>query len=337
MILHALVVMVALAASDSMTPVDLRCEYLVNPLGVDTAQPRLSWKFESTQRGQMQTGYRVIVASSREKLDADQGDLWDSGKIDSDQSIHVAYAGAALGSFAQCWWKAQAWDKDGNASAWSEPATWTMGVLRPEDWQGKWIMRMPAGASKEFDMTPTNKEVHRTEPTWTEPAPLFRKAFEVTKPVSKAMLYVCGLGFNEVRLNGEKVGDRVLEPSLTRYDKRALYSTYDVSGQIAQGKNALGVELGNGWYNMHARAAWDFYEAKWRARPQALVMLRVEHPDGSVETVVSDETWKTTGGPVTFDCIRNGVFYDARLEKAGWDKADFDDSTWEAVQVSPAP
>jgi alpha-L-rhamnosidase len=335
MILHALVAMVALAAP--MTPTDLRCEYLLSPQGIDVAQPRLSWKLESPQRGQKQTAYRVLVASTREKLDADQGDVWDSGKVDSEQSIHVPYAGAALASFAGYWWKAQAWDKDGNPSGWSEPASWTMGVLRPEEWQGKWIMRMPAGASKEFDMTPTDKDAHRTEPTWNEPAPLFRKGFEVTKPVSKAMLYVCGLGFNEVRLNGEKVGDRVLEPSLTRYDKRALYSTYDVSQQIAQGKNALGIELGNGWYNMHARAAWDFYKAPWRARPQALALLRVEHPDGSVDTIVSDESWKTAGGPVTFDCIRNGVSYDARLEKPGWDKADFDDSKWESVQITDAP
>ncbi len=178
---------------------DLRCEYLANPLGIDVLQPRLSWKLESRWRGQKQTAYQILVASSEKLLQDDQADLWDSGKVASDQSIHVVYAGRPLTSRTDCHWKVRIWDADDKASPFSEVAMWDMGLLTPEDWKGKWI----STPGKDNDMGP-------------KPAPLFRKSFILSERPARARLYICGLGYHELRLNGEKVGDHVLDPAFTR-------------------------------------------------------------------------------------------------------------------------
>ena len=201
-----------------------RCEYRVNPLNVEALQPRLSWVLQSAQRGQKQTAYQVLVASSPEKLSADQGDLFNSGKVTSQQSIHVIYAGKPLQSRLQCYWKVRAWDKQGEPSPWSRPAQWTMALLAPEDWQAKWI-----AAIKKADAA--------------TPLPVFRRGFDVAKAVRRAELYVCGLGFHEVHLNGQKVGDCVLEPGWTNYRKSCRYSTYDVTKQIVNYAHQHDVDL----------------------------------------------------------------------------------------------
>ncbi len=298
----------------------LTCEYLADPLGIDVAQPRLSWKLEAKRRGQKQTAYHVLVASDAEILKEDRADLWDSGKVASDQSIHVVYAGKPLASRARCCWKVRVWDKDGKAGAFSEPAVWEMGLLVPEDWQAKWI----SAPGNDDDKTP-------------QPAPLFRRSFRLAQPPARARVYICGLGYYELRLNGAKVGDHVLDPAFTRYDRRALYVTYDVTKQLKKGENALGVILGNGWYNMHTRAVWDFDKAPWRDRPVLRCQLEVTFDDGSKEIVATDATWRVSTGPIVFDSIRNGETYDARREKSGWDEADYDDTDWPAAQIDDGP
>jgi alpha-L-rhamnosidase len=302
----------------------LRCEYLLDPLGIDVARPRLSWTLQSPERGQRQTAYQVLVASSPELLAQDKGDLWDSGKITSDQSLHVEYAGSPLASWQACWWKVRTWDKDGKPSAFSEPARWTMGILEPEGWTGKWL-----GYTKPYP-----------EPTgWTQtaPSPVFRKTFELGQPVKSASLSIAGLGYYELHLNGAKVGDHVLDPGYTRYDRRVLYVTYDVTSQLQQGKNAIGVMLGNGWYNSHTKCVWNFDQSPWRGEPRLLAQLRVVLADGSVVTLATDESWRASTGPMLFDAIRNGHIYDARLEMPGWDTASFDDSAWAQPAVVAAP
>ena len=312
------------AAGPALTPVNLRCEYLSNPSGLDVARPRLSWMLESAARGQKQTAYRILVASELAALARDKGDLWDSGRVASDESVHIEYAGKPLASGTELFWKVRAWDRDGRESGWSQPAMWTMGLLKPEDWKGQWI-----GSPTAAEFAAKNKK--------EEPAPMFRKTFRVEKPVRRAMVYICGLGYHELRLNGKKVGDRMLDPAFTRYDRRALYATHDVTAQVTRGVNVVGVILGNGWYNYLVDAAWYFDEAAWRDRPKMILQLVVEFADGTSQTVVSDGTWKFATSPIVHNALLNGETYDARLEKPGWDTAGCNDKTWVDAKVVEAP
>ena len=283
----------------------LRCEYLDNPLGIDQPQPRLSWVLESNERGVKQTAYQILVAGSEAALKKGTGDLWDSGKVASDETIQIRYGGPALASRQGVWWKVRVWDQDGR-SAESNAARWEMGLLQPADWGAQWI--------------------GRTTDTNSNPAPLFRNAFSLDRKVKQARAYICGLGYYELYLNGKKVGDHLLDPGYTRYDKRALYVTYDVTDVLQRGQNAVGVMLGNGWYNCHTKAVWNFHEAPWRAAPKLLLQLRVDYADGTSQSLVSDGSWKCSTGPIVFDSIYGGETYDARLEKPGWDTAGYDDS-----------
>ena len=225
---------------------DLHCEYATNPLSVDTAHPRLSWRLTSPRRGEMQTAYQILVAHSEEKLKAGEGDLWDSGKVISDRSIQVPYQGKALSSRQRCYWKVRVWSKDDEASAYSDPATWEMGLLSPSDWKAKWIGFTPG---------------------WDGRALYFRYDFKIQKPLREARAYIAGLGYYEFHIDGVRVGDHVLDPGWTDYSKRVLYSTYDVGGLIKQGDNVLGVIVGNGWYGM----------------PKLLLQVEVTYADGTRE------------------------------------------------------
>ena len=296
----------------------LRCEYLTNPIGIDVLQPRLSWVLQSTARGEMQNGYQILVASTPEILDNDHGDLWDSGRVDSNHSIQVPYAGKTLTSRLGCYWKVRAWDMNGKPSAYSRPAYWEMGLLQPADWAGsRWISR--------------------TSDTNSNPAPLLRKQFNVSSEVKLARAYICGLGYYELYLNGKRIGDHLLDPGFTRYDKRILYNTYDVTDALIAGTNAMGVMLGNGWYNVHTRAVWDFDKAPWRAAPALMMQLYVEFKDGSKLYSVSGDQWKTSTGAVLFDSIYGGEIYDARLEKTNWSTVNFNDASWSPAQVVEGP
>jgi alpha-L-rhamnosidase len=301
---------VAPGQAADLTVARLRCAYRANPLGVEAAHPRLSWGLQSAQRGQRQTAYQVLVASSAESLAKDQGDLWDSGKVVSDQSIHVPYAGKPLASRMQCYWKLRAWDKNDRPSSWSEPARWTMGLLKPTDWQARWIAA-------------------------SAPLPLLRREFRVAKPVRRADLYVCGLGFYELHLNGQKVGDSVLDPGWTNYRKTCLYAAYDVTRQLVEGDNALGVMLGNGMYNV-AGGRYTKFTGSF-GPPKLVLQLHIEYADGSSSIVVSDGSWKTAAGPTTFSCIYGGEDYDARKEPAGWDRPGFDERSWTPARVVEGP
>ena len=323
-----------------MIPHQLRCENIENPLGIDIVKPRLSWIMGEGQvpsaspatskqtersdlsqiRGLIQTACQILVASSPELLTKGVGDLWDSGKIPSDNST-IEYAGKPLQSRQQCFWKVKTWYSGGgrplNRTFESRPAMWSMGLLRPEDITAKWIG------------SPTDAEV--------EPAPLLRKTFSLDKKPKRATAYICGLGYYELSLNGRKVSDHELDPKFTRYDRRALYVTYDVTGQLKIGRNAAGVMLGNGWYNYHVKNAWDFDTAPWRGKPRMILQIEVEYADGSGQTIISDESWKYSTGPILYDGMLNGEVYDARMEKEGWDTTGYDDSAWAAGRVVEAP
>ena len=304
-----------------LAPERLRCEHLENPLGIDIASPRLSWILQarSGERGQRQTARRILVASSREKLDREEGDLWDSGKVETDRSILTPYDGKPLHSRQRCWWKVMVWDAQGRAGEWSAPAFWEMALLEPEDWSAQWIACSGEEAS----------------PPPLEPAPLFRREFQITRKVSQARAYVTGLGYFELSLNGQKVGDHELDPVKSRYDRRVYYLSFDITDYLRNGDNTAGIILGTGWFNMHTKAVWGFGQAPWRARPRLLCQMEIEYTDGACERIVSDSSWRVSSGPIVFDGIRNGETYDARLEQPGWDQAGFDDSKWKsAAEVS---
>jgi alpha-L-rhamnosidase len=285
---------------------ELRREYLINPLGLDTHQPRFSWTLTSTHRAEAQSAYQILVATSEQTLSAETGDKWDSGKIASDASVNIAYAGKLLASRERCYWKLRMWDQDGTPSAWSKPAAFEMG-LDFADWKGVWI----GGGS---DAT----------------APLLRKSFTVSKPVKRARAYVSGLGWCELYLNGRKVGDHVLDPAMTNYDKHVLYATYDVTDMLRAGRNALGVMLGNGWYSQPRRL-------RYGTAPELRLQLDLEYADGERQSVPTDETWRTSEGPITRNGIQMGESYDATLEKPGWSDAGFDDSSWANTQPAAPP
>ena len=319
-VLAMAMLMFPMVAIANLGPTNLRCEYQVNPLGIDEPRPRLSWQLESSERAQMQTAYHVIVASSQEKLSADTGDLWDSGLVKSNQSIGIEYAGRPLRSGQRVWWKVRVWDKDGRPSTDSEPAWWEMALLSPKDWTGGWICRDELDPTSDEDLYKEN------------PAPLLRKEFKLKGNVRQARAYVTGLGYYELHLNGRKVGDHVLDPGWTAYGKRVLYSTYDVTQLLREGNNAVGAILGNGWYNPLPLRMWGHINPREHltiGRPRLILQLNIEYEDGSRQAVVTDPTWKVGDSPIRRNSIYLGEIYDARAEQAGWDSPGFDDSKWQ--------
>ncbi len=317
-----------LAAQATVTVQNLRCEYRTNPLGIDAAPPRLGWVMQSDLRADFQTACQILAASSRAKLAKGEADLWDSGKVASSESVRACYAGQPLRSGQRVWWKVRVWDAAGKVSAFSEPAWFEMALLAPSDWQAQWIQRKSA------------EPIPEAQAYDDHPAPLFRKEFALAKPIARARAYVSGLGYYELRLNGERVGDHVLDPGWTTYSKRVLYSTYDVTAQLKRGGNALGIMLGNGWFNPLPLPLWGRIkpgEALTTGVPRALVQLVVEFDDGTSQTIVTDESWRVSDGPVMRNSVYLGEFYDARREQPGWDKPGFDDTSWEAAVLAREP
>jgi alpha-L-rhamnosidase len=484
--LLALTILSPLTVLHAAEPSSLKTEYRENPLGIDIAKPRLSWIVEDPAPGAKQTAYQVLAASSPEKLVKDEGDLWDSGKVASDQTIHVAYAGKPLQSRGRVWWKVRAWDKDGQPSAWSAPSTWTMGLLQLSDWRAKWIadpvsakniappkpligyhskfaktaettksVTVDLGQPKSFDairLFPTlpydiqpdtpgflfpvgfkieaaSKEdfsdarvlVDRTaadEPNpgsdsrlyrfasttaqfvrltvtrlapregnnfgfalaelqvlngennlakgakvlaldsletgpWAKvnltdgvlttvkpgngnvpalPATMVRKSFQLDRPIKRATAYASALGLYELRLNGQRVGENLLAPEWTQYQKRVNYQVHDVTTLLRQGENAVAALLGEGWFAGRLCIAGPF---PFGTHPRFLLQLEIEFADGQTETIVTDGSWRTTiEGPIRTAGIYDGEVYDARKEFPGWDRPGFDASSWRPAQAA---
>jgi len=313
--LYGFLLTLALAATTrALTPIDLRCDYAVNPLGVDSPNPRLFWNFAGDERGQKQTAYEILAASTENNLSRDDGDLWDSGKVNSDESIQIPYAGKPLNSSEQVFWKIRVWDANGNISDWSKTATWTMGLLNDTDWRAKWI-----GASD------TNI-----------PSLLLRHEFTVKAGLKRALVDICGLGQYELTLNGKKVGDDFLSPGWTKYNKTCLYDTRDITANLQEGKNAVGIELGNGMYNVPGGGRFTKFKGSFGPQ-KAIAQIRLEYSDGSVETIGTDENWRAAPGPITFSSIYGGEDFDARRVQSGWNKTGFDDSKWPGAQLTEGP
>ena len=281
-------------------------------MGIDVAAPRLFWKVASDVGGARQTAYQILVATSRDLLARDEGDLWDSGRIASDETTHIAYAGKRLVSTQRVTWKVRAWDGADRASAWSAPASWTMGLLAASDWTARWI----------------------ADPADSE-SPLFRREFAVNEDLSRATIHVSGLGQYELYVNGQKVGEDVLSPGWTKYDKTVLYDTRDVTALLRPGTNAIGLMLGKGMYRVDGGRYTKFKGSFGRL--MAIAQLRLDYADGTTDAIATDERWRATAGPITFSCVYGGEDHDARKEPTGWSSAAFDDSTWRAVAVTSGP
>jgi alpha-L-rhamnosidase len=315
-------------SSVSLRVVGMRCEHQNRPLGIDHPAPRLSWVLESAVRGQKQTACRILVADSEDALHANRGTLWDSGKVVSERNIDNEYAGKRLISGQRVHWKVMVWDRDGHATDWSTPSSWEMGLLQASDWKGQWICDGRALPEQEADFYQD------------DPAPLFRREFNLTGSVRRARLYITGLGYYQATLNGKTVGDHCLDPLWTRPDKRVFYDTYDVTGQLAEGDNCLGVTVGNGWYNPLPLRMWGRVNLRERlpvGRPRFIAQLSIEYADGSRTSVISDTSWKWTSGPILRNSIYLGEKYDARKEIPGWDRPGFDDGVWASASEAPAP
>jgi alpha-L-rhamnosidase len=296
-------------ASGSVFPSDLKTEWLANPHGVDILNPGLSWLLNSAGRNEKQIAYQVLVASSEAALATDIGDMWNSGRVISDEQNNIVYKGTSLISGRRYYWKVKVWDGNNRASEWSPAAWWETGLLKEADWQGKWI-----GTKGE------------------KSAPLFRKEFSVSKPIARATAYVYGLGWYEIHLNGLKVGDRVLTPANTDYSKINLYDSYDVTPYLKKGGNAVGLWLGNGYGTTYSKYGW-----RWMLSKRAVLQMNIEFTDGSTINVVTDETWRAADSQILSADIYNGESYDATKEKTGWDVYGYNDGNWEQAVISSPP
>lgn len=280
-------------------PTDLRCEYSANPVGIDVLRPRFSWVLIHLERGHTQSAYQILVASTRESLLNDMGDIWDSGKVESGSSVNVPYEGKPLESKTIYHWKVRWWDDNGQVSPFSEIASFETGLFTQNGWAAKWI----GGGD------------------------LLRTSFVVDRSVRRARAYVCGLGYYELRINGKKAGEHVLDPGWTDYEKLALYSAYDIDSYLLEGENAVGVMLGNGRY----------IKQYGYGPPKVILQLDLQFMDGRENRIVTDEAWRVSKSPIIENGIFNGETYDARLEKEGWDSPGYDDSKWEKAKIAKPP
>jgi alpha-L-rhamnosidase len=312
----------------ALEPNHLRCEYVENPRGIDIKQPRLSWRLASEGRGASQSAYRVIVASTSENLTANQGDLWDSGKVESGKTLFVEYAGQLLKSRQQCFWKVQVWDAANESPTSSESASWSMGLLDNSDWSANYISFR--------DESPIHKDVERLH---LPAARQYRKDFTATKQIRRATVYATALGIYELHLNGQRVGDALFAPGWTDYRQRAYYNTYDVSNLIQSGDNAIGAWLADGWYSgyvgfglLTGMGTEKTGRATYGKTPSLMSQLEIEYTDGSRQVIGTDTTWKVTDdGPIQEADLLMGEAYDARKEMPGWSLAGFDDNTWQTA------
>jgi alpha-L-rhamnosidase len=291
----------------------LLTENKIDPISIDALTPRFSWQLQTgDKRNVMQTAYEIKVFTYA-VLKKGKHDVWNSGKIMSDESVYIAYAGETLAAGRKYYWQVRVWDNTGKSSEWSAPASWQMGLLTPADWKASWIT--PGYA----------------EDSVMRPSPLFRKGFNLSKKIASAMLYITSHGLYEAQLNGHRVGDAYLTPGWTTYNKRLQYQAYDVSGLLQPGENAAGVELGNGWYR--GFIGYDPKPGLYGKDIALLFQLEVTYADGTKETILSDDGWKSSTGPVRFAEIYYGATIDDRMQQPGWSTPKFDDKSWSGVRV----
>lgn len=298
------------------TVMKLVCEYHNNPIGIDVEQPRFSWQILSEEENVTQTAYEIRVAVLPGDLTKTGKLLWNSGKVESDQSVNVAYQGKPLESMQRAYWQVRIWDNKNKATAWSDPAFWETGILKADEWNASWITM--------------------EEDTFEESLPVqyYRNEFDCTKKIKSARVYVTALGLYQLFINGEKVGDQLFTPGFTSYNKRIQYQAYDVTS-LLQKNNAIGAMVGDGWYRGYL--GWKGGRSFYGDHLALLVQLKINYADGTSETMVSDKRWKVSYGPILESDIYNGEKYDARKEMVGWVLPGFVENNWSEVELLNHP
>lgn len=293
----------------------LSCEYKTEPLGVDTPQPRLSWKIKAEGSDVLQSAYSIRVATDQKF--SSSGTVWKTGKVSSGESTLVTYEGKQLVPGKRYYWQVRIWDNKGKASGWSRISYWETGLMNPAGWKAKWI-ELEADTLR------------------YAPSPHFRKEFSLARSVLKARVYVTSHGFFELYINGRKAGDEVLTPGWTSYGKRLQYRVYDVTSMLKSGPNCVGAVLGDGWYR--GTLAWGDNFAIYGKRLGLLMQMRITLADGSEYTVMTDGSWKgIVDGAIRMNDIYNGEAYDARKKLTGWNQPGYDDSKWQNVMTGNYP
>lgn len=302
-------------AQPTLAIVDLRTEYLRNPIGLDAPHPRFTWRMEGSGTGTYQSLFRLWIGKDSLEVTNGKGDVWSYGPKAS-TATRMTYPGTTLAPFTRYYWAVEVTDGQGRRAT-SAVASFETGMMDQANWNGAWIT----------DVDDIN----------LKPAPYFRKSFQTDKTIKSARAYVAVAGLYELFVNGKRVSSHRLDPMYTRFDRRTLYVTHDVTKLLQSGKNAIGILLGNGWYNHQSIGVWDFHNASWRARPAFCLDLRITYSDGTTEVISSGKEWKTSFSPVIFNSIYTGEHHDARLEQPGWNTPDFDDSKWKEVRYRAAP
>lgn len=315
----------------AISPENLRIEARIQPTGIDATKPRLSWKVRSDRRGANQSAYQVLAASSPDLLSQNKGDLWDSGKVISPETFCIEYAGSPLASEQRCYWKVRTWNEADGPSAWSAPASWLMGLLTHEEWQAQWIgwdaPRTAAEVARPADAPEVSKDSDFL------PAPVqVRTGFQADKPIARATLHSAVLGLTDLYLNGQRVSEDYFTSGWTDYKKRVYSRSYDVTGLVRPGENALGAVIADGWFSGHVLNARDFYGKNPRVR----VQLHVEYTDGSGTVVATGPAWKAAVGALSEADFLMGETYNAQAATAGWSEPGFDEAGWVGVDVGAA-
>jgi alpha-L-rhamnosidase len=299
---------------------NLRCEYNENPIGMDVLAPRLSWqlKAETGVHDIMQSAYQIQVASSADGFDRKKDIVWDSKKVSTDQSLHIIYEGKIPASRDRFYWRVKIWDNQNQESKWSEIAFWEMGLLKEQDWTARWI-------------EPELEEQKKANNS----SPLLRKGFKLKSKIKKARLYITSHGLYQAELNGQKITDDLFTPGWTSYNKRLQYQTYDVTGLLQKGENAVGVRLGDGWYR--GEFGWENNWNIYGDNLGLLFQLEIEYNNGKKETIISDNSWKATTGSIRMSSVYDGEVYNANLEMGAWTTFGFEDQSWNKVREVKHP
>ncbi|RLD71481.1 MAG: alpha-L-rhamnosidase, partial [Bacteroidetes bacterium] len=291
----------------------LTTDYKTNPIGIDNPTPKLSWIIQSDQSNTMQASYEIRAALDPADLAKGRKQIWSSGKVLSSQSVHIKYDGQVPLSFQRVYWQVRVEDNHGKKSKWSDPAFWEMGIVDKAAWEADWI-------------TPTWEEDIKK----SNPSPYLRKEFTLGKAITRARLYISAQGLYQVEVNGLRVGSQEFTPGWTSYETRLQYQTYDITSNLVQNKNAIGIVLGDGWFR--GNLGWIDGRNNYGERLAAIAQIIVEYSDGSKIMISTDESWKATTGPILESDIYNGEVYDANKELTGWSKAGYDDGAWEETR-----
>ena len=308
---------ISVLGKNSIRPGELLCEYLKDPVGIESKTPDFRWTLLADDRNQIQYGYELIVSDNLNDIRNGKGNVWSTAKVISNVA-HVEYSGGTLESFTTYFWSVRVYDEKKEVSEWSAPASFETAMLNNADWSANWI--------GDGIKNPPDEERYKEDRM-----PLFRKEFAVRKKILSARLYISGLGYYEAYLNGKKIGDHVLDPGFTTYRKEVYYVVHDITGLMTKGKNVAGIMLGNGWWNplpFKFFGRWDLRDYQQTGRPCVKAEIHVRYADGSTDKILTDESWQTLPGPIVKNNVYLGEHYDARLEQKSWNTPEGGKLRW---------